>query len=287
MSEIRETADRQRSATVIGRSMASWVKKEMHRLSLERQLFAAHLAGDELEKAMRDNAAEQERLDAGWRNSSLRRQIEARSAGGWSPTGIERRSLAGTSAPPMVMSRASGTTTRTATAIFGYAAVFDSPSLDLGGFVEYIMPGAFTEAIKTSDCRCLLNHDYNHLLGRSTAATLELVEDRVGLRFQCHLLHFDPLSYAVARRIDRGDLSACSFAFSDVDDKWELARRPGDTDKRFIVRVGKLYDVGPVVYPAYPKTTVAATFETIQRAAPAPLVEPDLAAEPFRRQIDA
>lgn len=275
MSEIRETADRQRNAVTIGKSLSSWVKKEQHRLRIERQLFTEHLRGDELAVAMRDNAVEQSQLDLGWKHSSLRQRIESRAAAGWSATGIERRSLAGTSAPPVMMTRATGTTTRTAVSLHGYGAVFDKPSLDLGGFIEYIERGAFTEAIKTSDVRCLLNHDYNHLLGRSTAATLELREDSHGLKFVCHLLDFDPLSYSVARRIDRRDVSGCSFSFSDVTDRWELARRPGDTDKRFITRIGKLYDVGPVVYPAYPQTTVAATFQEVQRSAPSPAVEPD------------
>ena len=50
--------------------------------------------------------------------------------------------------------------------IVGYAAVFQSPSRDLGGFIETIHPRAFDDVLKTSpDVVGVFNHDKNMLLG--------------------------------------------------------------------------------------------------------------------------
>ena len=70
----------------------------------------------------------------------------------------------------------------------GYAAKFNKWSVDLGGFVERIKLGAFKDAIKDADVRSLKNHDANLLLGRTTAGTLELEENKTGLRFKDAIL---------------------------------------------------------------------------------------------------
>ena len=49
----------------------------------------------------------------------------------------------------------------------GYAAVYNSQSQDLGGFIERIRPGAFTRSLTSPDhIRALLEHDPQRLLGR-------------------------------------------------------------------------------------------------------------------------
>ena len=42
--------------------------------------------------------------------------------------------------------------------IVGYSARFNAESEDLGGFTEFIAPGAFTNALKNADTRFLFNH---------------------------------------------------------------------------------------------------------------------------------
>ena len=62
--------------------------------------------------------------------------------------------------------------------IVGYAATFDSPSYDLGGFTETIDPRAFDKVIRGgNDVTCLWNHDPDVLLGRTESRTLR-IKDR-------------------------------------------------------------------------------------------------------------
>jgi HK97 family phage prohead protease len=72
--------------------------------------------------------------------------------------------------------------------VAGYAAVFNSPSLDLGGWTEVIAAGAFTKSLLSApDVMLLRDHDNAILLGRTTSKTLTLSEDATGLRFSCQL----------------------------------------------------------------------------------------------------
>lgn len=141
--------------------------------------------------------------------------------------------------------------------ISGYAAVFYRES-DPGtqyelweGFCERIMPGAFDRALKEADdCRALVNHDPNLVLGRTTAGTLRLGIDATGLRYE-----IDPPDTQAGRdaciSLERGDMTGSSFSFMPDDVTW---REIGDVVIREINSL-RLYDVGPVTYPAYASTT--------------------------------
>jgi len=141
--------------------------------------------------------------------------------------------------------------------ISGYAAVFGKWSEDLGGFREKIAPGAFTKALKGSDPRALFNHDANHVLGRQSAGTLILKEDKKGL-----FMEIDPPDTQCARdlmvSIDRGDITQQSFGFylAAEGDEWAEDKKTGAIT-RTITEVEELLDVSPVTYPAYPDTDVA------------------------------
>lgn len=137
--------------------------------------------------------------------------------------------------------------------IVGYAAVYDQLSEDLGGFVEMIRKGAFTESLAQDDIRCLWNHDANHVLGRNKAGTLRLSEDLRGLRIECDL----PDTQAgrdVAIGIERGDIAHMSFGFETIERRWTF-RKPPEADLRELMKV-RLFDVSPVTFPAYPQTEV-------------------------------
>lgn len=133
--------------------------------------------------------------------------------------------------------------------ITGYAAKFDRWSEWLGFFKEKIRRGCFKKTIEEHDIRCLFNHSSNLVLGRNRADTLELEEDEIGLRYRDEL---PDTSYANDLRISiqRGDVTQCSFGFNTLQDKWS-----DDYKERELIEA-KLYDVGPVTFPAYPDTEV-------------------------------
>jgi hypothetical protein len=145
----------------------------------------------------------------------------------------------------------------TGNTIRGYAAVFNSPSEDLGGFIEYIAPGAF-DSVMNDDVRGFYNHDWNYLLGRVSSGTLRIFVDEVGLGYEIDLPN---TSYAndLVELMKRGDVNQSSFAFMIESDKWEVK---GKQNIRTITKVSRLIDVAPVVIPAYP----AATSKLVSRA---------------------
>lgn len=150
---------------------------------------------------------------------------------------------------------AAGDSGKKAPVIMGYAARFNELSDPIGGmFCEKIASGAFDEAIITSDPRALFNHDPNHVLGRKSAGTLRLKILSDGLHYEIT----PPKSTFVADLIEsmkRGDIKESSFAFSVTDEEWIDPTKKGDLPTRVIKRVGTLYDVSPVTYPAYPTAT--------------------------------
>lgn len=132
----------------------------------------------------------------------------------------------------------------------GYAAVFDSPSEDLGGFIEYIMPGAFDDVLN-DDVRAFYNHSDSFLLGRVSSGTLRVWQDENGLGYEVKMPN---TTYAndLIELMRRGDVNQSSFAFLVGRDRWE--KRNGK-NVRIIEKVSRLIDVSPVVLPAYPAAT--------------------------------
>lgn len=138
--------------------------------------------------------------------------------------------------------------------IEGYAARFNSDSEDMG-FIERIRPGAFKGALGRSDARALFNHDPNFVLGRMSAGTLELREDKKGLFMSVNPPDTQIVRDLVLTPIERRDITQQSFGFTVAEDSWEGL----DTDRptRTIESVRELFDVSPVTYPAYTDTEVA------------------------------
>jgi len=141
--------------------------------------------------------------------------------------------------------------TRTLT---GYAAVFDTPSVDMGGWHEMVAPGAFADSLAAGDdVRALYNHDPNIILGRTKSGTLRLQEDSTGLRVEIDLPDTEQ-ARGIAASVERGDVDQMSFGFRTLKDKWWIDAK--DQVVRTLEQV-KLYDVSPVVYPAYPDTSIS------------------------------
>jgi len=144
------------------------------------------------------------------------------------------------------------------TRIVGYGAVYydgtDGTQFRLwDDMLERIMPGAFDRAIKEDDVRGLFNHDPSMVLGRSKAGTMALASDERGLRYE-----IIPGDTSVARdvreHLKRGDVTGSSFAFTVTDEQY---RKEDGIHIREIHGV-RLYDVGPVTFPAYEGTTAGA-----------------------------
>lgn len=142
--------------------------------------------------------------------------------------------------------------------ISGYAVRFNEQSADLG-FYETIKQGAITQdVIDSSDILMLYNHDASNFLARSRegkgSLKLELRED--GLYFEFVVPDTD-FGKDILSKIERGDLTECSFCFtlSPEKDADEWKNEDG-TYYRTINKIGKLYDVSIVNVAAYPTTSV-------------------------------
>ena len=135
----------------------------------------------------------------------------------------------------------------------GYAAVFNSMSEDLGGFVEVIRPGAFERSLKSRpDVMALFDHDSRHVLGRTRAGTLNLSEDDKGLRFSIDVPQ-TTTGKDLLVSVGRGDISGASFAFVAKEDRW-IQGNSGMLRELLDV---ELLDVTITATPAYPETSVA------------------------------
>ena len=162
--------------------------------------------------------------------------------------------------------------------IEGYAATFNDVT-DLGYFREQIAVGAFDGHL-ADDVRLLINHT-GVPLARTTNGTLRLSVDETGLRYEAQLADTTE-GRDLYTLIKRGDISQSSFAFSIEEESWD-----NKANLRTVNKVGRLYDVSPVTYPAYATTTVAArnAAAAAQEPAPEPAPAPAPAPEPEKQEV--
>lgn len=134
------------------------------------------------------------------------------------------------------------------------AAVYNSASSDLGGWVEKIKPGAFNRALaEKQDVRHLKNHDANLVLGRTRSGTTTLTDSAEGLQFRTKLPN---TSYAedLAVSVERGDIDECSFGFMVHGSAGQTWADENGVTMRYLNDVD-LLDISTVTYPAYPGTS--------------------------------
>lgn len=143
--------------------------------------------------------------------------------------------------------------------IEGYFAVFNSDYEIWPGAIEQVAPGAFTSALG-GDIRALADHDTRIVLGRTTAGTLELREDDRGLYGSIKINPEDQEAMNLYHRVQRGDVTQCSFGFDIVAEDYE--HRPDGSDL-WIIRDVVLYEVSVVTFPAYAETSVQARKDDI------------------------
>lgn len=148
------------------------------------------------------------------------------------------------------------TTTDEEMVVEGYAIIFDTLSDDLGGFKEIISPTALSQ-VDVTDVKCLINHDYNQIVGRTLANTLELTVDDKGLYFKCFLPN---TSYArdIYENIKAGNVNQCSFFYTlPIND--DTARTWSKINGEYVQTINtidELLEVSIVTLPAYRDTSV-------------------------------
>jgi HK97 family phage prohead protease len=131
----------------------------------------------------------------------------------------------------------------------GYASVFNSPSEDLGGFIEYVAPGAFKRSLQSrNEVKLLWNHDSGEPLASLRGGTMQLVEDSRGLKVTAQLPN-TTRGRDVAELLRTNVINTMSFGFNVIRDSWS-----SDGKTRTLESV-RLFEVSVVSFAAYPSTT--------------------------------
>jgi HK97 family phage prohead protease len=106
------------------------------------------------------------------------------------------------------------------------------------------------------DVRALFDHNSERILGRNKSGTLRLSVDGVGLKYEIDLPDTQT-GRDIKTSVVRGDITGSSFAFSLRDEEGATIRYTDAGVAIREIRSVKLYDVGPVTYPAYDATEAA------------------------------
>jgi uncharacterized protein len=143
----------------------------------------------------------------------------------------------------------------------GHAAVFDTLSVNLGGFREKLQRGAFRKVLASGpDVRFLgLNHNPDLVMARTVNGTLSLAEDPTGLAVNARLA---PTQAAQDLRtvVKRGDVTQMSYGFRVAAGGCVWDEGTDEDGNDILVRTilpdgfSALYDVSPVTFPAYQQT---------------------------------
>lgn len=156
----------------------------------------------------------------------------------------------------------------------GYAAVFDTPTSIRsweGSFEEEIARGAFKKSLKERTPKLQFDHGHDPRTGHVPIGAIEDTrEDEHGLYVKARLFD-NPVVEPIRQAIEAGAVDGMSFRFEVEADEWrdkdgkkikeeelsELLWRPGERGplKRTIKRA-KVFELGPVVFPAYDATSV-------------------------------
>ena len=143
----------------------------------------------------------------------------------------------------------------------GYASVFNSRSENLGGFTEFVAPGAFTRSLKSrNDVKLLWNHDAGSVLGSTRAKTMTLTEDNRGLKVSATLPNTQ-LGRDTAELIRTGIIDSMSFGFNVIKDSWN-----SEGTERTLHSV-RLFEVSIVAFPAYAGTAGTTNVRSVEKLA--------------------
>ncbi len=135
--------------------------------------------------------------------------------------------------------------------ISGYAIRFDSLSEDLGGFKEVISKRAIDE-VDFSDTYLLSQHRSEDVLASTAGETMTITPTDKGLYFSATLAN-TTLGKDTYELVQRGDLKSMSFAFTTIEDSWNVKTQP---HTRTVNKIGKISELSIVTNPAYKSSSV-------------------------------
>lgn len=138
----------------------------------------------------------------------------------------------------------------------GYPVVFNTwTEIDSweGTFKERILPGALTKTLRErgDQVKVLFNHGMDPQLGDKPLGVPKVQKpDERGLYVEVELDQARSVQEEILPRLRSGSIDGMSFRFSVVDEEWSK-----EHTERTIKEL-KLYEYGPVTWPAYQATTV-------------------------------
>lgn len=143
----------------------------------------------------------------------------------------------------------------------GYATTFDSPYLLYTDGKYQVWEQVDRNAFQDTDQSDVI-FQYDHagmVYARTRNKTLQLSEDDHGLKVMADLGSTEA-SRGIWEAINTGLIDRMSFAFTVTGDRYEEEElENGDTKLlRTITKIGKLYDVSAVSFPANEQTSISA-----------------------------
>ncbi len=144
--------------------------------------------------------------------------------------------------------------------VTGQPIVFNA-STNLGYFDEVIERGALDNT-DLRDVRFLINHNTDMIpLARSRNnnenSTMQMSVNDEGMGIRVNLdTENNQEARALYSAIKRGDITGMSFMFSINDEEWEDLE--SEHPVRHIRKMGKVFEVSAVTFPAYEQTSISA-----------------------------
>ena len=123
-------------------------------------------------------------------------------------------------------------------------------------FIEELAPGCFDESLKTRQVVALWSHDTGQVLGSTGSQTLRITSDISRLSFDLDLPDTQAGQDAQTL-IQRGDVTGLSFGMVVKADKWSDVDQDGEKIYKRTIIEADLYEISPVVFPAYPSAGIA------------------------------
>lgn len=147
--------------------------------------------------------------------------------------------------------------------ISGKAVSFDTQSNDIG-FIEILHRGCISqELIDSSNIVFLYNHDYNQVIARANKGkgtlNIDLRDD--GVYFDLDVPN-TTMGNDLLENIRLGNITQCSFGFRYANEEGAYKdEKIDDVWYRNVYKIGQLFDLSAVTYPAYDDTYVNARMQ--------------------------